>query len=199
MPKEHLKLDSRLSVVGAFWKPESPDTIMTGTLVSDENAIEFTTAPFYERNPTPSPGMLSGPDQAMIPSLHGFTEAGNSTLCQLVEGRGPNSTSFALGQAITSRAFRVLTLIEGMHIGGIHDKCLTSAKFSFSGLSEFFPPAFTEEWTADKIVVHHSPRTTGDSRLQRLRFPSPHHGSGRPRADQRGDRSLSSQQVRGLN
>jgi hypothetical protein len=153
MPKENLKLDSRFSVIGAFWKPKSPDSIMTGTLVSDENAIEFTTAPSYERDPKPSAGMFGDPDITMIPALHGFTESGNSTLCQLVEGRGPNSMNFSLRQSITSRAFRVLALVEGMHINGIDDTCLTSAKFSFSGLSEFFPSAFSEKHEMDRIVV----------------------------------------------
>lgn len=93
-----------------------PDAVMTGTLVSDEHHIHFTTAPTYKRDPKPSPGMFSGPDLTMISALHGFTEAGNSTLCQLVEGRSPNSMNFSLRQSITSRAFRVLALVVGQNL-----------------------------------------------------------------------------------
>src|ERR1035438_1924619 len=153
MPKENLNLDSRFSTVGAFWKPESPDSMMTGTLVSDEHNINFMSAPVYQRNPQFAAGMFKLPDTAMIPALHGFTEAGNCTLCQVVEGGGPNSTNFPLQQSIGSKSFRVLALVEGMHLDGIDDKCLTSAKFSFSGLSEFFPSAFTEHWETDRSVV----------------------------------------------
>lgn len=154
MPKENLKLDSTFSVIGAFWKPETPDSIMTGTLMSGERTIDFTTAPVYERDPKPSAGMFDGPDKTMIPALHGFTRAGNSTLCQLVEGRCPdNSLNFPLRQSIASRTFRVLSVLEGMHVDGIEAKCLDLAKFSFAGLSDFLPSAFIEEWKAEQIVV----------------------------------------------
>jgi hypothetical protein len=36
MPDKNLRLDSRFSMIGAFWSPETPDNIMKGTLVSDE-------------------------------------------------------------------------------------------------------------------------------------------------------------------
>ena len=127
---------------------------MTGTLMSDEPTIDFITAPVYERDPKPSAGMFDGPDKTMIPALHGFTRAGNSTLCQLVEGRCPdNSLNFPLRQSIASRTFRVLSVLEGMHVDGIEAKCLDLAKFSFAGLSDFFPSAFIEEWKTEQIVV----------------------------------------------
>jgi hypothetical protein len=63
MPKENLRLDSRFNTISAFWKPDTPDAITSGSLVSDENEIRFTTSPVYERNPKPSPGLFSGPDR----------------------------------------------------------------------------------------------------------------------------------------
>jgi len=48
-PTKNLRLDSRFSMIGAFWLPETPDTILKGTLVSDEREINFITAPEYER------------------------------------------------------------------------------------------------------------------------------------------------------
>src|SRR5260370_7810952 len=154
MRKETLKLASQFKLIGAFWKPDARDSIMTGTLVSNEKQIRFTTAPVYERDPRPTAEMFDGPDTTMIPALHGFTGAGNSTLCQIVEERCPENTFHgSLRQSIASRTFRVLTLIEGMHIGGVDEKCLDSAKFTFTALSEFFPPAFTEEWNPETLVI----------------------------------------------
>src|ERR1700735_186148 len=107
MADKSLRLDSRFSMIGGFWSPETPDTIMKGTLVSDEREINFITAPEYERPLSLSAGMFSMHDSTMIPALHGFTEGGQFTLCQLVEQRGPGSTNFAVGQAIRARSFRV--------------------------------------------------------------------------------------------
>jgi len=39
MADKNIRLDSRFSIIGAFWSPDTPDAIMTGTLVSDEKAI----------------------------------------------------------------------------------------------------------------------------------------------------------------
>jgi len=153
MADNNLRLDSRFSMIGAFWLPETPEAIMKGTLVSDEREINFITAPEYERPISLAPGMFSMPDTTMIPALHGFAEDGLFTLCQLVEQRGPGSTNFAVGQAIRARSFRVLSCLGGMYINGINDRCLTSAKYSFEGLSAWFPQAFDEKWDTDQIVV----------------------------------------------
>jgi hypothetical protein len=153
MADTNLRLDSCFNLIGAFWLPETPDAIMTGTLVSSEDNIEFVTAPEYERQPKMSLGMFDLPDSKIIPALHGFAKPGNWTLCQVYERRGPNVTSFPLEQSIKSRSFGVLACVEGMHINGIEDKCLTLAKFSFAGLSNWFPSAFTETWESDRIVV----------------------------------------------
>jgi ApeA N-terminal domain 1 len=140
-------------MIGAFWLPQTPGAVMAGTLVSDEHHIDLTVAPVYERQPVLGSGLFNVPDTRMIPAFHGFTERGLCTLCQVFEQGGPNHMHFELQQSIKSRAFRILTCVEGMHINGIDHKCLTSVKFSFAGLSEWFPSAFTEKWEADRIVV----------------------------------------------
>ena len=153
MADKNLRLDSRFSMIGAFWSPDTPDTILTGTLVSNEREINFITAPEYRRPISIVPDMFATPDSTMIPALHGFTEDGPFTLCQLVEQRGQGRANFIFGQSIQARSFRVLSCLGGMHINGINDKCLTSAKYTFEGLSAWFPRAFDEEWGANEIVV----------------------------------------------
>ncbi len=152
MADKNLRLDSRFSMIGAFWSPETPDTIMKDTLVSDEREINFITAPEYERRISIGPGTFA-PDSTTIPALHGFTQDGLFTLCQLVEQRGPGSINFVVGQAIKARSFRVQSCLGGMHINGINDKCLTSARYTFGGLSAWFPQAFDEKWDTDQILV----------------------------------------------
>jgi ApeA N-terminal domain 1 len=153
MADENVRLDSRFNLIGAFWLPEEQEAFMTGTLVSGESEIEFVSAPEYQRNPRLLGGMLDPPDNKMIPAFHGFAETGNWTLCQVYEHYGPNTTNFPLKQSIKSRSFHVLTCVEGLHIDGIDHKCLNSAKFSFAGLSEWFPSAFTEAWEPERVVL----------------------------------------------
>jgi hypothetical protein len=153
MGDKKLRLDSRFSMIGAFWSPETPDTIMKGTLVSDEREINFITAPEYERPISTFPALFAMPDSTIIPAFHGFTEDGQFTLCQLVEQPGPSSTNFAIGQAIKAKSFRVFSCLSGMHVNGVDDRCLTSARYTFEGLSAWFPRAFDEKWDTDQIVV----------------------------------------------
>jgi hypothetical protein len=147
MGDKNLRLDSRFSMIGAFWSPESPDTKITGTLVSRRRKIKFITSPEYER--PIKRGIL--PHPTMIPVLHGFTTDGRITLCDLVQDWG--STNFGVGQSIKARSFRVFSCLGGMHINGIKDKCLTSAKYTFEGLNAWFPQAFDEKWETDRIVL----------------------------------------------
>ncbi|HEY1902190.1 MAG TPA: HEPN domain-containing protein [Terracidiphilus sp.] len=42
-----------------------------------------------------------------------------------------------------------------MHITGPEEKCFTSARFSFDGLSEWLPPAVRETWEKDSVVIRH--------------------------------------------
>ncbi|MBV9268726.1 MAG: hypothetical protein JO061_21335 [Acidobacteriaceae bacterium] len=72
MADKNLRLDSRFNLICAFWLPGTPETILTGTLVSDEHSIEFVTAPEYQRQPTMGRDMFAQPDNRMIPAFHGF-------------------------------------------------------------------------------------------------------------------------------
>jgi hypothetical protein len=49
MGKEYLRLDSKFSSVAAFWKPETPEEVMTGTLTVNDDGICFVTSPEYFR------------------------------------------------------------------------------------------------------------------------------------------------------
>jgi len=93
------------------------------------------------------------PASTMIPALRGFTEAGLFTLCRLVEQGARGFTNFRARTAIKARSFRVLSCLGRMHVDGITDRCLTSAKYTFEGLSAWFPKALDERWESDQIVV----------------------------------------------
>ena len=109
MADEHNRLNSKFSAVGAFWRPESTDAVQTGSLTASESGITFTTAPEYKRGgqglPHPSTLFLDGAREKFA-VLHGFSEHGLCTLCDLVELDRPGSTDYGLGQSVAAIAYR---------------------------------------------------------------------------------------------
>jgi hypothetical protein len=158
MADKHTKLNSQFHAVSAFWQPETPDDVKTGTLTINERAIAFTTAPVYSKGIPPGELALlvdrvNKAEVQGMPALQGFTEEGPCTLCHVQEQNRPGLTDFRLDQSITAIAYDARMCVMGMHFGGLHEKCLHSARFTFTGLSEWLPKSTTEEWGADYIIL----------------------------------------------
>src|ERR1039457_4230696 len=156
MADKNVRLDSKFSVVSAFWKPNAADVVYTGTLKIDNRFITFTTAPEYSRtisatSLTSAMGFIQ--DGQRIPVLHGFTEDGLCTLCQLDEIDHPGLKHTGLGQSIVATTYQASACINGMHLGSLNEKCLNSARYSFEGLSKWLPKATSETWEKDCIVL----------------------------------------------
>ncbi len=155
MAGKHIRLDSRFNVISAFWVPDATDeAVYTGTLTVDEDGITFTTAPKYDRRLSGTPRFrLDGSEPARRPALQGFTEDGLCTLCQLVEIGHPGRTDFELDQSITATNYRASVCVTGMHLGGLDDRCIKSAHYTFAGLSEWLPGAISEARENDCVVI----------------------------------------------
>jgi hypothetical protein len=158
MADKHIRLDSQFSVVSAFWSPDATDLVHTGTLAIDERGITFTTAPEYNGGTSVKHlasviRLFNGSEVARVPVLHGFTEGGLCTLCQLVEVDHPGLTDHGLGKSIAATAYRAAVCVTGMHLGGLFDKSLRSARYTFTGLSEWLPKATSESWENDYVVL----------------------------------------------
>ncbi len=156
MADEHNRLDSQFSIVGAFWPPETAVAVQTGTLTADEREITFTTAPEYKRGEQGvalASNLFPGSAREKVPVLQGFTEHGLCTLCDLIETDRPGLAHLGLRQSIAAVAYRVSTCVAGIHMGGSGDKCLDSARYTFSGLSDWLPKAVSETWDSDYITL----------------------------------------------
>lgn len=157
MADKHLRLDSQFHTVCAFWRPEAIDDIHTGTLTVDEDGITFITAPKYRRismaDVSSLKDLLQNREATRLPVLHGFTGNGLCTLCQLMEIDHPGLTDLRSEQSITATAYRAIVCVMGLHFGGVADKCLHSARFTFSGLSDWFPSAASESWDKEFITL----------------------------------------------
>lgn len=157
MGKEYLRLDSQFTSVAAFWKPETPDERMTGTLIVNEDGIRFVTSPQYFRGadvPRPDPSQWNSDLIPRADVFHGYFEGENCTLLSLMVVEYPGLTAYKEEtQSVASTAHRAAIFISGMRTGALDDKCLDKARFTFSSLSEFVNIPFTEKWGADQIVL----------------------------------------------
>jgi hypothetical protein len=157
MGKEYLRLDSKFTSVAAFWKPESPDEVMTGTLTVNDDGIRFVTSPEYFRGSKVPRLDLSQWNSGSIPRsdvLHGFFEGENCALLNLMEIDHPGLTSYKdEPQSVASTAHRASILVSGMRTGVVDDRCLDSARYTFSSLSQFVNSPLTEKWGSDLITI----------------------------------------------
>jgi ApeA N-terminal domain 1 len=156
MADEHNQLGSHFTVVGAFWPPDNADAVVTGTLTVDDKDVTFATAPEYKRlGPGISLSLSLGNENLgeKVPVFHGFTQDGLCTLCDLMVVEVPGLTHHGLGQQVLSVTYRASMSVTGLHLGGSTDKCLTSARYSFSGLSDWLPKATSEAWDAEYITL----------------------------------------------
>jgi ApeA N-terminal domain 1 len=157
MADKQLIVDSEFSIVSAFWEPQAPETVYSGTLTADEKDIIFATAPQYVAA-VPSfqelADRLSGKTgQTQFTVLHGFTEHGHCTLCGCVETGRPGLNDMSQRKSITAVSYRASVAVMGMLVDGMHEKCLESARYSFTGLTDWIPKATSETWGSDHVVI----------------------------------------------
>lgn len=157
MGKEYLRLDSKFSSVAAFWKPESPDEVMTGTLTINDDGIRFVTSPEFFRGanvPRPEPSQWNSESILRSDVLHGFFEGENCTLLNLMEVEHPGLTSYKDElQSVASTAQRASIFVSGMRTGAMDDRCLDSARYTFSSLSQFVNTPLMEKWGNGLITI----------------------------------------------
>jgi hypothetical protein len=97
MADKHLMLDSKFSLVSAFWLPDAPESVFTGTLAADGHEIRFTTKFEYSRDLSSATHrsaltrQFSNDPPEPLPALHGFAEDGVCTLCHVVEANHPGT------------------------------------------------------------------------------------------------------------
>jgi hypothetical protein len=63
--------------------------------------------------------MFADQNSPILPTLHGFTEDGCCTLCQLVEADSPNVVDFVAQQSIKAKTYRALACLTGMCINSV--------------------------------------------------------------------------------
>jgi hypothetical protein len=57
------------------------------------------------------------------------------------------------GPFLAARSYRATLCVTGMRLGGLEDKCLDSARYTFTGLSEWLPKGVKESWENDCVLI----------------------------------------------
>lgn len=155
MADKYNRVDSQFSIIGAFWAPDSHADCATGTLTSDERHLTLTTAPVYKRQLAEEDyrNLFQFGQSEIKKVIHGFTEEGICTLCQLIDVNHPGITDLRTGQSIAAIAFRVSVCLMGMYINGLEDKCLDCARYTFTSWNDWLPRYISETWEKDSVVL----------------------------------------------
>ncbi len=157
MADKHIRLNSQLSSVAAFWRPDSPDEVTTGTLTVDEDGIHFVTSPRYAKGSDVGSPDLDHINLTLIPPtavLHGFFDEGNCTLLKLMVVKHPGLTSYVENpQSVVSTDYLAIALISGLHTGGFDDRCIDSARYSFTSVAEWLITPPDEKWGEKHVII----------------------------------------------
>jgi hypothetical protein len=135
VPETH-NLNTPFQVQGVFWLPRNPRETFGGLLVHSRSGTQLTTSPVLKAIEGLS--ALTG-DEAYIDTLYGLTTEGPCTLFWLQSPSQNGLTDLRTGQSLNFRQFRVGLCAFGLHILSSSHPCLTSASFSYSGISEWIP------------------------------------------------------------
>jgi hypothetical protein len=170
MKRKHTKVDSKFSLAAAFWKSEEPDVVLTGTLVSNDRGVAFNAAPNYARSVTAQDvsSALGLTKIKKVPVLVGFTEEGPFTLFELTETGGPGLLDLTSGQCIRASTYHSVLAVAGIHLKGYGDDEITSARFEYSGLSEWLwrPKAEIDERGNVSFRISADPKRVCDLGIQ---------------------------------
>ena len=86
--------------------------------------------------------------------LHGFFDEGDCTLLQLMVVKHPGLTSYTENpQSVVSIDYHAAALVSGMHTGDFEDKCIDSARYSFTSLADWLITPLNEEWGEKHITI----------------------------------------------
>ncbi len=158
MSNKQNRLDSQFSLISAFWEPQSPDNVVTGILTNDDDGLTFTTSPQYGYgiHVDSLASLMRSSESDTVPpvmAMHGFSADGICTLCRLMQIGNPGLHDTSSGHWVEATSYRASVLVCGMHLGGLDDKVLTSARFAYTGLGEWLPSPPNESWERDYIML----------------------------------------------
>lgn len=137
------RINDTFEIIGAFWKPITPDDKFTGTLTSNKGRVSLSTAPNY------GSAFLSDVDKAMITlrggpfpraeGFLGFTQDGECSLLAAIMLNEGGLTDFSTNRKVTNQNYRASAAVMGMHVDSLHTQCIESAGFYFTKIRQALP------------------------------------------------------------
>lgn len=140
-------LNSAVDIIGAFWPPDKPNDVTTGSLSSQDNRLYFLAAPVYKQKLSDEELLRqfeawgSYTDWKEIDALHGQTKEGHCTLLDLVEHTTDGLVDHAKRLEISAARWRVGSAIIGLHVGSGETEDLDGAAYYHSKIKNLLPRA----------------------------------------------------------
>jgi hypothetical protein len=138
------RLDALPNVIGAFWSPENPNEITTGTLSSLDGRLHLLASPSFRKlNANEIRAAVSefGTNRKArrIDSLFGQTKDGPCTLLYLVETLTDGLTDFVNNFQIVGERWRVGSAVMGLHVDSAESESIDGAAFYFTKIHKWLP------------------------------------------------------------
>lgn len=138
------RLDALPNVIGAFWRPENPNEVTTGTLSSLDGRLHLLASPSFKKLNADeiraaASDFVTNRKARRIDSLFGQTEDGPCTLLYLVETFSDGLTDFVNSFQIVGERWRVGSAVMGLHIDSAESESIDGAAFYFTKIHKWLP------------------------------------------------------------
>lgn len=155
------RLDALPNVIGAFWSPENPNEVTTGTLSSLDGRLHLLASPSYRKLNADeiraaASEFVTNRNARRIDSLFGQTEDGPCTLLYLIETLSDGLTDFVNSFQIVGERWRVGCAVMGLHIESAESESIDGAAFYLTKIHKWLPSPAKLRMTEEGIS-HISP------------------------------------------
>jgi ApeA N-terminal domain 1 len=155
------RLNALPNVIGAFWPPENPNEVTTGTLSPLDGRLYLLASPSFRKlNADEISAAVSefGTNRKArrIDSLLGQTKDGPCTLLYLVETLTDGLTDFVNNFQIVGERWRVGSAVMGLHIESAESASIDAAAFYFTKIHKWLPSP-TKLRMTEEGISHISP------------------------------------------
>ncbi len=158
------RVNSNFEVLGGFWRPESPNSLITGTLFAVDGKVELLASPSL-RFLTPAEVFAlinqtenRESDASQVDVLYGRTKEGECTLFwsdrrpyqQVLDGKD--------GALLEAIRYKASATLMGCHIPSPQADLIERAELTLTGLTGWVPPPLTIS-SNEKEVIYSQPNS----------------------------------------
>ncbi len=155
------RLDAIPNVIGGFWRPETPNNVVTGTLAALDGRLHLLMSPPSNRMNADEASAAASQfgttrEARRIDTLLGETKDCPCTLLYLVETISDGVTNLPANFQVIGERWRVSSAVMGLHIESAEAESIDGAAFYFTKIHTWLPNATKLKMT-EEGMCHISP------------------------------------------